>query len=373
MADEEQQGGAQEKTEEPTQRRLQEAVKKGQVISSKEVTNFLMIVVLVFNIAWFLPYLMKRAVRLFAHFIKSPHDIILDNGGFAVLSWQVVGDLLSLISIPFITVVLAAFLSHFVQHGFIFTVDPILPKLEKISPLKGLQRMFSLRSLMEFIKGLIKITLVGVVAYMVVMPEIGRMEALTAYALPELMRYMGTLAFRMALGAAIVMAAIALLDYMYQRYEYMKKLRMSRQEMKEEYKQTEGDPVIKARLKLLRQEKARQRMMSSVPEASVVITNPTHYAVALKYDEDKMTAPILVAKGADAMALKIREVAELNKVPVVENPPLARSLYTTVDLDGEIPLEFYQAVAEVIGYVYRLKGKLPKKAAAKAEAKRARI
>lgn len=373
MADEDQQGGAQEKTEEPTQRRLQEAVKKGQVVSSKEVTNFLMIVVLVFNIAWFMPYLMTRTVRLFARFIQSPHDILLDNGSLALLSWQVVGDLLSVISIPFITVVLAAFLSHFVQHGFVFTAEPIIPKLEKISPLKGLKRMFSLRSLVEFIKGLIKITLVGIVAYMVVMPELGRMDMLTGYAMPELMKFMGALAFRMALGAAIVMAAIALLDFLYQRYEYMKNLRMSRQEMKEEYKQTEGDPVIKARLKQLRQERARQRMMSNVPEASVVITNPTHYAVALKYDEDNMTAPLLVAKGADTMALKIREVAELNKVPVVENPPLARALYTTVDLDGEIPLEFYQAVAEVIGYVYRLKGKLPKRAAAKAAPKQARL
>jgi flagellar biosynthetic protein FlhB len=364
---EDEQNQAGEKTEEPTQRRIQEAVKRGQIAFSREVTNFLMMVVLVFNIAWFLPYLMSRATGMLARFIQSPDDMTVDTVGFGHLSWELVGDFLSLISIPVIATILAAFLSSFIQNGFIFTVEPIMPKLEKISLLKGLKRMFSLRSLMEFLKGITKISIVGIVAYMAVKDELGMLDLLPGYDVPDMMHYLGHLAFRMALGATVVMALVAILDFLYQRFEYMKNLRMTRQELKEEFKQTEGDPVIKSRLKQIRQERARQRMMAAVPKADVIITNPTHYAVALQYEEDKMRAPVVVAKGADIIALKIRELGELNKVPIVENPPLARALFTTVELDQEIPLEFYKAVAEVIGYVYRLRGKTPKHSTEKAK------
>ena len=202
-----------------------------------------------------------------------------------------------------------------------------------------------------------KIIIVGVVGFMVIYPELPHLVELPQEDLDDILGLLAFLAFRILLATSIIMAVIAVLDYMYQRYEYYKNLRMSRQELKEEFKQTEGDPVIKERLRSIRRERARKRMMAAVPNADVIITNPTHFAVALQYDEDTMRAPVVVAKGQDQIALNIRSVAEEHGVPVVENPPLARALHASCEIDEEIPLEHYRAVAQVIGYVYKLKGK----------------
>nr|NIR60380.1 flagellar biosynthesis protein FlhB [Gammaproteobacteria bacterium] len=242
--------------------------------------------------------------------------------------------------------------------GLVFSTEPIAPKLEKLSLAKGLKRLFSSRSLVEFLKGLAKISIVTAVVVLLLWPEQEVIPNVTAMTAAQFVGMLQGLAVRILVAVLAVMTVIAVLDFLYQKHQHLKRLRMSKQELKEEFKQTEGDPMIKARLRQIRMERARRRMMAAVPEADVVVTNPTHYAVALKYDPQMTEAPVLTAKGIDSIALRMREVAEQHDVPIVENPPLSRALYDNVELDQEIPPEHYRAVAEVIGYVMRLKGKL---------------
>jgi len=347
-----------EKTEEPTQKRIQDAAKKGQVAFSREVSSFLMLFVLALNIVWFAPYYTKETVFSFAKFLHSPHDIRIDDQTFLILTEETIFSFLSIMSLPILAAVFVALFSGLAQNGLIISAETIMPKLEKISPLKGLKRLFSMKSFVEFIKGLIKISLIAAVSIIVIYPEIKHLENLVSHNILEIITLLASICFKIVLGACIIMALIATIDFLYQRFEYMKSLKMSRRELKEEYKQTEGDPMIKSKLRQIRMERAQKRMMAAVPDADVIIRNPEHYAIALKYDEAVMAAPTVVAMGLDRIALKIIEVAEEHDIPLVRNPPLARALYDSCELDEEIPLEHYQAVAEVIGYVYRLKGKV---------------
>jgi len=347
----------QEKTEEPTHKRLQDAVRKGQVAFSREVSSFMLLLVLALNILWFAPPMMRKATESFSRFLTSPHAIIADEGNLVELITETVSDVALILLLPILATVVAALLSSFLQNGIIFSGEPLIPKLEKISLIKGVKRLFSLRSLVEFIKGLIKISLIGIVAWLVIESKIVLLQELPNYDIDGIIYVISSLSFRIILGAVIIMFLIALLDFVYQRFEYIKSLRMTRQEIKDEFKQSEGDPHIKSKLRQIRMERARNRMMSAVPDADVIIRNPTHYAVALKYDQETMDAPIVVAVGQDNIALIIIKTAEENDVPLVSNPPLARALYGSCTLDQEIPLEHYQAVAEIISYVYRLKGK----------------
>ncbi len=346
-----------EKTEEPTQRRISEAVKKGQVSFSREVTNFLMLLVLTLNIVWFAPYYMSEMTFNLSKFINSAHNINTDLGNLTSLTKETLSDLAILMILPIIATVAAAILSSLLQNGVVLSTESITPKLEKISLFKGIKRLFSLRSFMEFIKGLVKLSIVVSVCYLAVKSELIRLEELVSYEIMDILDVLITLSFKVAAGAAGVMAIIAFLDFLYQKFEYIKSLKMSKQEIKEEYKQSEGDPQIKSKLRQIRMERAQKRMMSAVPNADVIIRNPTHFAIALKYDQKEMPAPIVLAVGKDNIALKIIEVAKDNKVPTVTNKPLARALYESSEIDQEIPLEHYQAVAEVIGYIYKLKGK----------------
>ena len=223
----------------------------------------------------------------------------------------------------------------------------------------GAKRLFSLKSVVEFLKGVAKITIVGAIATMLMLPSFEGLDQIVRMEIGGAANLLHALVSKLLFGVLAVVTIIAAIDFLYQRFEHMKQMRMSRQEIKDEYKQTEGDPVIKQRLRQVRQERARQRTMAAVPDASVIITNPTHFAVALKYELDDMEAPVLIAKGQDFLALKIREVAEEHDIPIVENPPVARALYANVEVDQEIPQEHFKAVAEIIGYVFRLKGKLP--------------
>jgi flagellar biosynthetic protein FlhB len=255
---------------------------------------------------------------------------------------------------PLVIALFAAFGAGYLQFGLILSSEGLMPSLEKISPLAGLKRIFSMRSLSDFLKGLLKIVLVGAIVYAVITPSVGELHRLIGMEVIQLLGVITGLLNRLLFTVFAAMVVITLLDVMYQRYEHIKKLRMSRQEIKDEMRESEGDPIVKGRLRQLRMERARKRMMAEVPKADVVVTNPTHYAVALKYDA-QMASPKVVAKGVDQVAQKIREIAAENDVPVVENPPLARGLYAAVDLDQEITPEFYKAVAEVIGYIYRMK------------------
>lgn len=345
-----------QKTEEPSHKRLEEAQKKGQIAFSREVNSFLLLFVFTILVMGLSPALMRDTRDVLAVFISDPDMFETDAGSLGLMLTDLLGKSALILIVPMIATIAAALLGGFSQNHFTFSTEPITPKFEKISPLKGLGRMFSSRSVVEFIKGLLKLSIVGIACTMAIWSQLDELKLIHDYSIPALLEFIGMLSGRVLITVCIIMFVVAGLDYFYQYFEFRKKLRMSKQELKDEYKQQEGDPMIKQRLRALRMERAKKRMMAEVPSSDVVITNPTHFAVALKYDPLAMGAPKLVAKGADHIALKIREIAEDNKIPVIQNPPLARSLYQA-ELDKEIPLEHYKAVAEIIGYVYKLKGK----------------
>lgn len=347
-----------QKTEEPTQRKLDEARKKGQVVTSREVNHWFVIMAGLVLMFMFVPTMMRNISGILRPFIEMPHDIPTDLQHLRFVFSETAGDVLYVMTVPMAFLILAALLSSFVQHGFILSGERIKPKIEKISPLSGMKRLFSYSALMEFTKGILKLLIVGVVTTLLILTEFASIEMISSLEIPKVMELVHSLSVRMFVAVFAVMTVIAGLDFMFQKYEFTKKMRMSKQELKDEYKQTEGDPLVKSRLRQIRMERARRRMMAKVPSADVVVTNPTHYAVALKYDQPAaMEAPVCVAKGVDSLALRIREIAAENGVVVVENPLLAQALYASVEIDEEIPEEHYRAVAEVIGYVYRIKGK----------------
>lgn len=348
-----------QKTEEPTQLRLDQAREKGQVAKSQEINHWFMILAMTIIIGVFGESLLRQIAASLYRFVERPHAIRIDS---AELRDAMVGALANIAlaaALPIALILLAAALAGTVQNGLIFSAETIKPKLEKLSLIKGAKRLFSSRSIVEFAKGIAKIAIVSAVLVVLVWPEVSLIPNITGMSLGQVLHLLQSLTLKVLIGVLSVMTVIAALDYLYQRHQHTKQLRMSKQELKEEFKQTEGDPVVKSRLRQIRMERARKRMMAAVPEADVVITNPTHYSVALKYDPAAMEAPVLVAKGTDTLAMRIREIARENDVPVLENPPLTRALYEGVELDQPIPSEHYKAVAEVIGYVMRLKGKLP--------------
>ncbi len=249
---------------------------------------------------------------------------------------------------------IAALLANYIQVGFFFTGEPLKMKLEKLDPIKGFKRIFSLRAIVELIKSILKVSIISVIGFIFIrnhLPEILTLITSTPVnSLSAIASVVGNMGLLMGGGLLF----IAILDYMYQKYDFEKNIRMSKQDIKDEHKNIEGDPLIKSRIKQRQREIATRRMMEEVPHADVVITNPTHYAVALKYDETKMDAPYVVAKGVDFVAQKIKLIAKENKVIIVENRPLARSLYAETDIGQEIPEQFFKAVAEILAYVYRV-------------------
>lgn len=353
MADEDQES----KTEQPSQKRLDEAREKGNLANSKELGNFFILLVLVATIVWFLPPILRDTSNLLTPFLSDADSLAADQKGLSLLLYKVAFSGFAIISLPLLAAIVSAIATSFLQHGFVLSAEPMMPKLNKISPMAGFGRIFSLRSLIDFAKNIIKVVAVGIVAFLAIYPELTHIRQLPNQSTENMLLFLWMLAKRMAISVAIAMFFIALFDIIFQRFQHMKSLRMSKQEVKDEYKQSEGDPMVKQRLRQLRMERARNRMMAAVPQADVVITNPTHFAVALQYDTKTMSAPIVVAKGQDLIALKIREIAKENDVPVIENPPLARALFASTDLDKEIPITHYEAVAKIISYVYQLKGK----------------
>ncbi|NIJ41164.1 flagellar biosynthetic protein FlhB [Parvibaculum indicum] len=348
-----------EKTEEPTQKKLDDAAKKGDAPKSQEVN------------AWFVMLGGALAVMMLGNstagalmdhlriFIAQPEAIPMDAEHLRLV-WLGLGkSVMGAIAIPLLILIVAAIAGNVVQHMPVFTGENMKPKLSKISPMKGMERLFGPKSVMNLVKGIVKMAVVGLVTFLIAWPERDRLGLMMTWDVTLLLPAVQTMALRMLAGVIAVMTVVAVLDYMFERMQWMKKQRMSVQEVKDEYKQMEGDPTVKAKLRQIRVERGRKRMMAAVPEATVVITNPTHYAVALKYEQG-MGAPIVVAKGMDAIAFKIREIAQSHDIPVLENPPLARALHASVEVDQPIQPEHYKAVAEVIGYVMRLKGKFAK-------------
>lgn len=343
-----------QKTEEPSQKRLDEAREKGQFAVSREVNHLFILLGGTILITMLMPSALTKIGNALVPFLDHP-DAIADGGRIGETISSAVTGIAGALALPLAVLAALALLGGFIQHGVSFSVEPLIPKLEKLSPGAGFKRLFSSQSLAEFVKGLMKLAIVGAVVSFVLRPEFTKLEQLPAFDAMSLLHHLGSLGGRLMTATLSVVAALAALDMLYQRFRHMQGLRMSRQELKDELKQTDGDPTIKARLRQLRMERARKRMMAKVPEATVVVTNPTHYAVALKYVREQMEAPVVVAKGMDFVALRIREIAQDNDVPIVENPPLARALYAACDVDRAIKPEHYKAVAEVIGYVLRLK------------------
>jgi flagellar biosynthetic protein FlhB len=344
-----------QKTEDPTSRRLDQARDRGQVANSREVNNLLMLTVFAISVLLFGGTAASALYQASMPFIEAPDLIPADFGHLIDIGWKLLGVLLLAGIIPLVLAVAAAVGAGYLQFGLIFSADSITPKLDKISPLAGLKRMFSMRSLAEFVRGLLKIAVVAAVALFLIVPEVAYLNKLIGMEMIQLLGETEALLAKLLIGVVAIVAAIATIDVIYQRMQHLREMRMSRQEIKDEFKETEGDPLIKGRLRQLRMERTRRRMMAQVPQSDVVVTNPTHYAVALKYDPDNMAAPKMMAKGVDKVAQKIREIAKEHGIPVIENPPLARGLYAAVEVDQEVTPEFYKAVAEVISYIFKLK------------------
>ncbi len=357
MSDNEQADDSQ-KTEEPTPKRLEESRKKGQVALSREVNNWLMLLAATILIGFLSPVVFANMAEHMKTYLAMPHALPAGAEGIADTLGESFWTILWIFSLPLLILMFTAFIGPFLQVGPLFAPEAVKPDLSKVSPIQGFKRLFSMRALMEFAKGLLKILIIGAVGLILLYPFYGRVENYVGLPLPTVMDELLELVVLLLVGILVALVVIAVIDIIFQRTEHHKKMRMTKQELKDEYKQTEGDPHVRAKLRQLRAERARQRMMQAVPQADVVITNPTHFSIALKYDPDQMDAPVCIAKGIDETALRIREVAKEHDIVLYENPPLARVLYDTVDIDEMVPAEHYKAVAEVISYVFKLKGKL---------------
>jgi len=343
-----------EKTEEPTQKRLDDAHSKGDVPKSQEVNTWFVIVGATLLILIFADGMARDLSRIFRGFLAQPHLIAADGENLRVMWHEVSGMVLGALGVPFGLLMMFAIAGNLVQHRPLITAEQVKPKLSKISLIAGWKRLFSATSLVNFAKGIGKFVIVGVIMFFIAWPERDRLDLMISADAATILMTVKELAIKMLGGVVAILTVIAGLDFLYQRHKWHQKQRMTMKEVRDEFKQMEGDPTVKAKLRQVRVERGRKRMMASVPEATVVVTNPTHYAVALKYDMG-MTAPVCVAKGIDNLALRIRQVAEENDIPIIENPPLARGLHDTVEIDDEIPEQHYKAVAQVISYVMKLK------------------
>jgi len=351
-----------QQTEEPTAKRLEQAHEQGDVVKSPEVTTFILLGGGTLAVAMFGKYTAMGLARSLSLFLQQPETMSVDGAGLAAMIRLLLPQI-ALALAPFFAVMIAAGLAgHVLQSRPSLSFDKIVPDFSKVSPMAGFKRLFGAEGWMNLLKGLAKIAVVGVAIWTQLWPERAGLEAILNQSTIMVMHDMSRLLFKVMMAALSALAVIAGLDYFWQRLRFMSRNRMSKQEIKEEYRQNEGDPTIKAKIRQLRHDRARKRMMAAVPKATVVIMNPTHFAVALKYESGKTAAPVCVAKGIDALALRIRAVAEENGVPVIENPPLARALHAAIEIDDPVPPEHFKAVAQVIGYVLRLQGKLPARA-----------
>jgi flagellar biosynthesis protein FlhB len=346
-----------EKTEKATPKKRQDARKKGQVAKSQDI-NTGVLLLFVFLFLWFgAGAMLQRIIDLFIFSFEDMMLMELNEETAFSLSIKLLQEV-SMILLPFMLVaVIGGLVANYMQVGFLLSTEAIQFKLEKIDPIKGAKRIFSIRAIVELLKSTLKITVVGAVTFVVLWFDWEKIMLLSQVSVAESLSFLSILVLKMGFAATIALIFLAVFDYWYQKFDFEKNIRMSKQDIKDEYKTSEGDPQIKSKIKQKQREMAMQRMMQEVPKADVVITNPTHYAVALKYDEAKRDAPFVVASGVDYIALKIRSIATGNEIPTIENRPLARALYDQTEIGDSIPEEFFKAVAEILAYVYQLKQK----------------
>jgi flagellar biosynthetic protein FlhB len=342
-----------DRTEDPTQRRLDQAIERGDVAKSQEINTLFVLGGLALAILVLSGPVTRSLALDLRGFLLNAHLVPPDAAGMTAAGRHALWAWLAAVALPLGMFLLAGLAGGGIQHRPLWSTQPLKPQLSRISPLSGAKRVGK-EAFVQFVKGLLKILIVGSVAGGVLWSERDRLDAFARLEPTALLPLLLVLAMKLLGGVLAIYAFLAVGDAAYQRMAWLKRQRMTKRELKEEYKETEGSPEIKARLRQIRFARLKKRMMAAVPNATVVVTNPTHYAVALRY-ETGMTAPLCVAKGVDALALRIRAVATEHGVPLIENPPLARALHAGVDIDEEIPVEHYKAVAEVIGYVLRLR------------------
>lgn len=343
------------KTEEASQKKLEDAIEKGQVAYSKEVTNFLMLLFLSIVVIFLLPYCAQKIASSLRFFISDAANVRLDCGIIEILLGNILLKSLIYISPILVTVISVALLSSYIQHGeFIFAIDQVMPQLSRISIASGLKRLFSMRSLVEMLKGIVKISIIGIFIYLLAIADIKYLRLYPNFTVEGILHELHSTLSNIMIWVAILMSLIAATDFFYQRFEYLNNLKMTKQEKKEEYKQLEGHPEVKRKIRSLRREKSQYRVKQAVAKSTVVITNPEHYAVALYYEPGATGAPVLLIKGADLIAQTIKRFAAEYEVPIVEDPPLARGIYKKVKPNKEIPVEYYEAVAKIISYVMSL-------------------
>ena len=343
-----------EHSEDPTPKRLEEAIKRGDVVKSAEVNTWFMIAGGALTLMVFAgPAAMNLQASL-RGLLSHAGRIPTDGSALLGLMHALGRDVLAALAVPLVLLAVAALGGSAIQHRVVMSIEPIRPQLSRISPVAGLKRLFSAQALANFAKGLAKLIVIGGAIAALLWPQRQRLAGLVSIDTVELLPFIRALVLQMLGTVVAILAVVAAADYLFQYRQWYERQKMSLREMKEEFRQTDGDPMVKGKLRQLRHARMRRRIAAAVPKASVVITNPTHYAVALKYERG-MNAPVCVAKGADLLARRIRDIAKAHDIPVIENPPLARALHATVEIDQEIPQEHYRAVAEVIGYVMRLR------------------
>jgi flagellar biosynthetic protein FlhB len=353
MADE----SAGEKSEAPSDKKRQDAREKGTVAKSTEINSVIVLLTALFLLKISGSWMMKELGDSIINYCSILSDTSMSQVRLTMIMKQSI-ILFGKVCLPVTgSILLMGIIANVAQVGFLFTLKPLMPKLEKIDPIKGLTRMFSMRSLVETFKSIAKLTIISVVAFITLKGEFENFLVLSDANVLTIWTFALAVAYKVILRIALVLVIIAILDYAYQRFEHEKQLKMSHQEVKEEHKQMDGDPQIKARIRSLQREMARRRMMDQVPKATVVITNPTHIAIALRYESSENDAPVVIAKGKQLIAQKIKKLAHDNNIPIVEDKPLARAMYDKIEIGLPIPMEFFTAVAEIMAYVFRLKNR----------------
>lgn len=347
-----------EKTEKATPKKRQDARKKGQVAKSQDLNTAIVLLAVFLYLMFFGKTIAERLLGVLRHALQNYMFMELTPKNIESILMEILAELVIFLGPVMLVAMIAGVAANYAQVGFMFSAEAIQMKLEKINPISGFKRIFSMRAIVEMLKSILKITFVGVIAFSVLWLRMEEVLLLANKSVGAAIATIAGLTLQMGLFASGALLFLSLLDYLYQKYDFEKSIRMSKQDLKDEYKNIEGDPLIKSKIKQKQREMAMRRMMQEVPKADVVITNPTHFAIALKYDEQKADAPVVVAKGVDFIAQKIKLIARENEVMTVENRPLARALYSQAEIGDAVPEEFFKAVAEILAYVYQTKNKV---------------
>lgn len=347
-----------EKTEKATPKKRQDAKKKGQTAKSQDINTAVGLIAVFLFLLFGSSFIGDHIFGIFRHSFQNYMLLDLTENNLQMIFGDILKEVAFVLGPIMLVALIAGISANFAQIGLMFSAETLQPKLEKLDPIKGFKRIFSMRAIVELLKSILKITFVGAVTLIVLWTRIDEVLGLSFKSVGDALKIIANLTLQMGLAASVALLFLALFDFLYQRFDFEKNIRMSKQDIKDEYKNSEGDPLIKSKIKQRQREMAMRRMMQDVPKADVIITNPTHFAICLKYDEEKQDAPYVIAKGVDFMAEKIKMIGKEHEIVMVENRPLARALYDQAEIGDTIPEEFFKVVAEILAYVYRIKNKI---------------